>query len=673
MTLLIYIIKTIFISGALLSYYWFFLRNRSFHAFNRYFLLSIPILSLLIPAFHFAPPQFWNQSASDSPVHLLGVARGTWEEAVTVYASRKKGIMISWESVFGTISICISIYLSVGLIRSIQYLAGLKKQNPRIHLPGVALYLVSEKGTPFSFFKSIFWAREMELDNIEGRQILRHELFHVQQKHSFDTLYMECSSILMWFNPFLHIIRFELKAIHEYAADAHALSATNEYDYAKLLLMHISGSSVALAHPFFKNQIKRRIAMITKNNKNKKARFGRFMILPLIVTLICLFSFKLQRNLSFGSSPTLRVVIDPGHGGIFNGTTYNGIYEKNINLSIAKKIQALARDYQVEVIMTRETDDDHTGNNLDASLNYRAGLAEAKKADLFISIHVNGRAQKGPQNTYSGFEIYVPDNTNKFHAGSVKLASSITNFIRPDYTISPELKERDGNIRILAQASVPAILIECGYIDNPADLTWMQDEKNQEKIARDILEGIQKYGAYAIYNDAIPQGNQAINKNLVLTVHAVAAQSLQVNQADQVGEVKQINRADQTKELSKQVEQVDAWEQDIKTDSSAPLRKVEVEAEYPGSAQAWIKYLTKTLKYPDEAVNNEVQGSVIVEFVVNEDGSLTDIHAISGPTELRKESIRVITESGKWVPARDWGAIVASYHKQPINFKLETK
>jgi beta-lactamase regulating signal transducer with metallopeptidase domain len=105
---------------------------------------------------------------------------------------------------------------------------------------------------------------------------------------------MEICTVLLWFNPFLYIIRTELKVIHEYAADAHATAETDSYVYAKLLLTHISGRAVALAHPFFKNQIKRRITMITKNNKNKKTLLGRFMIFPILLIFICLFTFKLQ-------------------------------------------------------------------------------------------------------------------------------------------------------------------------------------------------------------------------------------------------------------------------------------------------------------------------------------------------------------------------------------------
>ena len=57
--------------------------------------------------------------------------------------------------------------------------------------------------------------------------------------------------------------------------------------------------------------------MITTNNKNKKALLGRFMILPLLVIFICLFSFKMQNKLSLATPANIRVVIDAGHGGSF--------------------------------------------------------------------------------------------------------------------------------------------------------------------------------------------------------------------------------------------------------------------------------------------------------------------------------------------------------------------
>ena len=60
-----------------------------------------------------------------------------------------------------------------------------------------------------------------------------------------------------------------------------------------------------------------------------------------------------------------------------------------------------------------------------------------------------------------------------------------------------------------------------------------------------------------------------------------------------------------------------------------------------------------------------------MEFIVNTNGALSDIHAISGPVSLRAESVTVIKESGKWVPAMNQGSKVASYHKQPIIYHLQ--
>jgi len=100
--------------------------------------------------------------------------------------------------------------------------------------------------------------------------------------------------------------------------------------------------------------------------------------------------------------------------------------------------------------------------------------------------------------------------------------------------------------------------------------------------------------------------------------------------------------------------------------------KVEIESEYPGGAAAWQRYLNKTLRYPQEAIDNEVQGSVVIQFIVDKEGMVSEVEAISGPEELRAEAIRVIKKSGKWEPAVQNGRKVKSYKKQPIVFRLET-
>ncbi len=101
--------------------------------------------------------------------------------------------------------------------------------------------------------------------------------------------------------------------------------------------------------------------------------------------------------------------------------------------------------------------------------------------------------------------------------------------------------------------------------------------------------------------------------------------------------------------------------------------KVEHEAQYPGGDTAWISFLNHHLKYPDEAVNNEIQGTIVVMFLVDQQGNVSEIRAISGPTKggLRETAVGVVKSSGAWIPATEEGHKVRSYKKIPIVFKLE--
>ena len=111
----------------------------------------------------------------------------------------------------------------------------------------------------------------------------------------------------------------------------------------------------------------------------------------------------------------------------------------------------------------------------------------------------------------------------------------------------------------------------------------------------------------------------------------------------------------------------------VEEDWDKTFTKVEIESEYPGGAAAWQRYLNRNLRYPQDAIDNEIQGTIVVQFIVDKEGMVSDVEAISGPKELRDEAVRVIKKSGKWTPAVQNGRQVKSYKKQPITFKLEAE
>jgi protein TonB len=117
---------------------------------------------------------------------------------------------------------------------------------------------------------------------------------------------------------------------------------------------------------------------------------------------------------------------------------------------------------------------------------------------------------------------------------------------------------------------------------------------------------------------------------------------------------------------------VTAVTRDVEEEDGITL-KVEIESEYPGGITAWQRFLNRNLHYPQEAVDNEIQGAVVVQFIVDKEGNVSDVEAVSGPPELRAEAVRVIKKSGKWTPAIQNGRKVKSYKKQPIGFRISAE
>jgi protein TonB len=107
-----------------------------------------------------------------------------------------------------------------------------------------------------------------------------------------------------------------------------------------------------------------------------------------------------------------------------------------------------------------------------------------------------------------------------------------------------------------------------------------------------------------------------------------------------------------------------------KQGDDAPFTAVEIESQYPGGLPAWSAFLNRNLIYPQDAADNNIQGTVYIQFIVDIEGNVSNVTAISGPEELRAAAVVVIKKSGKWTAAIQNGMKVKSYKKQPVTFKL---
>jgi len=100
--------------------------------------------------------------------------------------------------------------------------------------------------------------------------------------------------------------------------------------------------------------------------------------------------------------------------------------------------------------------------------------------------------------------------------------------------------------------------------------------------------------------------------------------------------------------------------------------KVEIEAQFPGGADAWRRYLERNMRYPESAQDNGTQGMVKVQFLIDREGNISEVQAINNPGDgIAEEAVRIIASGPKWIPAEQNNRKVKYRQVQSITFRLE--
>ena len=495
--ILLVLLQIIVASGILYGYYHFFLRNKQFHQYNRFYLLAIVVISLLIP-FLQIPIYFTSQETAPSMVmRTLETiySSGGEGDGVIVNGTAQPSGSLDWQSFLYVGYVIVGMIFLIRMMASLAKIRSLVRENPVEKLDDIIFVKTEEPGTPFSFFRWLFWDNRIELQSSKGEQIFRHEIYHIQQRHSWDLVFMEIVTTICWVNPFFHLMKKELKTIHEFLADQFAVKETEKWNYAELLLMQALHTRQPLVNPFFHNQIKRRIAMITNPKRTSHRYLRKLLVLPVAAVVVTLFAFKYKHQeqpITIQlSDRQLTIVVDPGHGGMDPGTIEPGKKhsEADIALDISQAIRDLAPEYNVRVVLTRDADVLPGGAaNKEDGLKMRLQIADQSKPDAYISIHVNSAGSGKFQDGNSGFEAFIAQRNAPINR---ELASSILQRLQPVYKTDQQIRLRkQESIYVLDENKFPSVMLQCGFINNEKDLAFILDRSNQLKIARGILEGV---------------------------------------------------------------------------------------------------------------------------------------------------------------------------------------
>jgi N-acetylmuramoyl-L-alanine amidase len=484
-----YLLKAAACSGILFLYYCLFLRNRRFHRWNRVYLLASVALSLLLPLCRFTierdPVEQPHPAirvldvvqSADSYVEEITLGRGP---VITAAQGVSYGYML--------ISVTLLFALAISLLR----IRRLIRRHEAAPLHGIRIVRAGDvKGTPFSFFRYIFWNGEIDMDSETGRQILRHELAHVKGRHSADKLFLELMLIPFWANPVFWLIRRELKLVHEFIADEEAVDRNDTAAFAAMVLQSAFPRQFStLTNPFFQSPIKRRLSMLTKNHKPQLGYISRLLILPVLAITAFAFTIKTkQPSLLPKLEKEIVVVLDAGHGGNDHGARSGELHEKDITLKLANYVHELNENKKIKIVLTRTGD-------APPALHERVRIASENKADLFISLHVNAapESKDNKKENPGGIEITIP-RENPSLQKSILLGSVLKEELSSLYPVNPKLLQRQTGVFVLNKNVCPAVLVECGYITNPKDREFITSEANQKAVAKKILDAIVRYAA----------------------------------------------------------------------------------------------------------------------------------------------------------------------------------
>lgn len=219
------------------------------------------------------------------------------------------------------------------------------------------------------------------------------------------------------------------------------------------------------------------------------------LVLALALVSMVIPESYISTNVSVSAENRPTVILDAGHGGFDGGAVApDGTVEKDINLKITMSIAEFLKASGFKVIMSRETDvstdsveTDQISTRKKSDLRNRLALMKDYPDAVFVSIHLN----KFTTSAANGSQVFYSAKHSDSKVLGDKIQSSIVKLLQPENTRVN--KQATSSTYILYNASIPAVLVECGFLSNTAELKRLKDSEYQKKMAFSIYCGILEY------------------------------------------------------------------------------------------------------------------------------------------------------------------------------------
>ena len=550
MEFLTYDLKVAALLAVFYMFYRLLLSRETFHCVNRIVLLTTAVASFILPLCVITLHKTVVIELTETHVDFEGMTMMI-EEAEQQPFWQTAAVIAFFIGMVATLGYTLSNVLRVWLLISRS------QQHPQPD--GTVICVTSFDVSPFSWMHYIVLSQSDY--EAQDASILAHERGHIRRRHSLDLLLVDTLTALQWFNPAMWMLRQDLRAIHEYEADAAVLSqGINMRQYQYLLIQKaVSHCGYSVANGISHSTLKNRINMMLHKNSSRASLLKLLALVPIVG-----IALAMQAE-----------------------TVNDYVYTEKTQAPPKKVIKKGKANAQVKM-----------GNK---------------------TIEVKAEQNQKPE-TMESPKIIISE-TPSDHDPLVIL---------------------DGKIATREQVKA----LDQNEIDH---INVVKAE------AKDVLEAYAKHYNTDTSNGIIFIITKAYKekpndqKSVVVVVKAKKPQTLE--EAAAQGDIA-IGAIDYDK-------------------PDTPFDVVEQMPEFPGGQEALMQFLRQEVKYPKEAFKDGVQGRVVVQFVVEKDGSISEVEVVKKVNEhLDAEAVRVVNAMPKWKPGKQKGENVRVKYTLPISFRL---
>ena len=481
--------------------------------------------------------------------------------------------------------------------------------SERVVIHETPVYALRKAAGPFSFFRMVFLHPESHSDK-ETDEILTHECTHVSQWHSIDVILSEMMCMACWFNPFVWLLKREVRHNLEYLADNTVIQSgydSKSYQYHLLGLAHHQ-SVTTLYNSFNVLHLKNRIMMMNKKRSPGIVRTKYLIFIPLVGILMPLSNIE----------------------------------------AVARLTVRLANEATVSNAMVTATGIlvDETGQPLiGASVVVKGGKERTitdKKGAFSLEVPANAILRCSYQGRESQ-EVLAADMTNNTH---LSLSSKSREMNEQVFTVVEKMPSFPGGDAELLKYIATNIKYPKESQDNGEQgrvicsfIVGRDGSVNNPEVLRGVTPLLNEEAVRVI--NTMPRWNPGMQRGKAVAVKYTVPITFRLK-----------SPVEEAKEET--------------------LTVVDVMPQYPGGDRELLKFIAQSIKYPTDAQEAGVQGRVICSFVVDKKGNIVEPKIIRGiDPSLDAEALRVIGMMPRWTPGRQDGKAVRVLYTVPITFRLQ--